>query len=124
VTQPAPGRIPATCIAKEQPMRHILSAAAILSLAACTPGTSAPVSAGTVSTVLADVQLFCQVGPLVSAMATSIGGTAAPVIARGASSAYVRAICAAVGGIAVSPPAAPGAAPVLVIPAAAIPLRP
>ena len=98
-------------------MRLIIATLSAVSLAACTPG------AGTVSTVLADVQLFCQVGPLVSAMATSSGGTASPVIARGASSAYLRGICAAVSGVAVSPPAAPGAAPVLVIPAAAIPLR-
>ena len=98
-------------------MRLIIATLSAVSLAACTPG------AGTVSTVLADVQLFCQVGPLVSAMATSSGGTASPVIARGASSAYLRGICAAVSGVAVSPPAAPGAAPVLVIPAAAIPQR-
>ena len=104
-------------------MRHIIATLSAVSLAACTPGTPGLLGAGMVSTVLADVQLFCQTGQLVSAMATSSGGTASPVIAKGASSAYLRAVCAAVSGVAVSPPAAPGAAPVLVIPAAAIPLR-
>ena len=101
----------------------LLFLTAALSLAACSPITLAPVSASAVSTVLADSQLFCQVGPVVVAMAQATGASVAPILAKGASSAYVRAACAVVSGLAVSPPASAGSAPVLVIPAFSVPLR-
>ena len=97
------------------PLLAILSA---LALAACTPGTTA-----SVGNALDSVRLFCAVKDSVVALSAVSGSTVAPVIARGATSAYVAAACAVAGGVAVSPPARPGDAPVLVIPAAAIPLR-
>ena len=107
--------------------KHLLAGACLLGLAACQPNSNtaaftAPVSASAITNVLSDVQLFCQVGPLVSAMATVSGSTVAPVIAKGASSIYVRGVCAAANGVAVSPPANSNSAPVLIIPATRIPL--
>ena len=105
--------------------KHILLAytlASGLALSACGTAT-APVSASTVSQVLVDTELFCQAGPLVAALAQASGSTAAPIIAKGASSAYLQGVCAAVGGFAVSPPADASSAPVLVVPSVRIPLK-
>lgn len=104
-------------------MKFIILSAAAVSLAACATPTTAPVSASTVATVLVDAQLFCQVGNVVAAMAQSSGASVSPILAKGASSAYVRAACAAVAGLAVAPPVNAGGAPVLVVPSVSIPLR-
>lgn len=106
-------------------MKHPLpmgALALVLTLGACAGGTVA-VPAAAVSSTLDTVRLFCAVRDSVVALSTVSGGTVAPVIAKGASSAYVAAACAVAGGFAVSPPAVPGAAPVLVIPAQSIPLK-
>ena len=103
-------------------MKLAILGACALALAGCS-NTTAPVSASSVAAVQADVQLFCQAGPLISAMATSSGASVAPVIAKGASSAYVKAVCAAANAVTVSPPANAASAPVLVIPSVSIPLR-
>jgi len=104
-------------------MKHAILGACALALAACSATSTVPVSASNVTKVQADVQLFCQIGSLVSAVATASGSTIAPVIAKGASSAYLQAVCAAANAITVSPPADANSAPVLVIPAVSIPLK-
>lgn len=101
----------------------ILALAGALSLAACsTPGT-APVSSATVTKVLVNSQLFCQIGSAVVAMAQASGSGIAPILAEGASSLFVRAACAAVSGVAVSPPSGAELSPVLVVPSISIPLK-
>jgi hypothetical protein len=77
-------------------MRPIVLAS-LVALAGC---TAAQVS--TASTILADGQLVCAAGPTVVKLADLAGQ---PVLAKGASSSFVRSACAVISGIAVSPPA-------------------
>lgn len=99
----------------------LLCGLAAIALAGCTNG-AAPVSATAVTNTLDSIRLFCAVKDSTIALATVSGSTVAPVIARGASSAYLAAACAVAGGFAVAPPSEPGKAPLLVIPATSIPL--
>lgn len=101
-------------------MTRILTLAAILGLAACTPGqiqTAASTPAG---------QLFCAVQTngggamtvaLINAEASASAPAAAPVaiLATGMAKAYVDAACAAAGGIAVSPPVNTAAVPLVAV---------
>ena len=104
-------------------MKTILALATIAALAAC--------SSAQVQTALSSPagQLFCGIQTagggavvvgLIDAEATAAAGAAAPVavIATGVAKAKVDADCAAAGGIAVSPPANPAAAPQVAVVAA------
>lgn len=68
----------------------------------------------TVNTLVTKGALFCQevtaTGPLVVALATIAG---VPVSVTGQASADVATACSLIGGVAVSPPANPSAAPVV-----------
>ena len=100
----------------------------------CLIGTVSGCSQAQVNTALATPQgqLFCAVQTggggavvvaLVDASASAVAPAAAPVavIATGATKAVVDADCAAAGGIAVSPPANPAAAPKLAVVVTATP---
>lgn len=91
----------------------------LLTLAGCSTQQQANVQKA-VNTAVVDGQLFCAkattLGPVVVAVATAAG---VPIIATGATSLAVNAACAAIGGIPVSPPANPAAAPVVTAPGVA-----
>jgi hypothetical protein len=107
-------------------MRTLILASVLLGLGACSSAqlqTAASTPTG---------QLFCAVqtnggGALVvaaiDAQASALAPAAAPVavIATGATKAFVDSVCAKAGGIPVSPPANPAAAPsvAVVVPPAA-----
>lgn len=86
-------------------------------LCACTAAQIATVST-TASTVIADGQLICRVGPTFLAM-VSPSGTA--LLAKGATAAAVAATCAAVNGVATALPAMIAAIPTTVTPPIALP---
>jgi hypothetical protein len=105
-------------------MKHFVGSAALtltfcagLVVGGCTPTENAKLSAAASSPA---GQLFCAVQavgiPMVVGMldaeASALAPSAAPVavLAAGMAKAYVDAICAKAGGIAVSPPANPAAA--------------
>lgn len=95
-------------------MRPILLAA--LMATACTPATQQRIDAAAATPAGA---LYCAVrtvsGPLViaaiNAEASKAGVAPVAIIATGMAKAAVDDVCARAGGIAVSPPADPGAAP-------------
>ena len=103
-------------------MHPFIALAGLVALAACTPAQTQKALSSQ------EGQLFCAiqtsgggavVAGLVSAEAGTVAGPAAPlaVIATGATKAFVDQACASVGGIPVSPPANPAAAPqVAVVP--------
>jgi hypothetical protein len=94
----------------------ILSAMMALGmLGGCGGGTAGKVVTG-LATAVTDGQLFCATAPGVVALATLSGSTLAPVLAKGASSAYVQRACGIVQGVAVAPPTT-GAVPIVTIPA-------
>lgn len=101
---------------------YLLGAVALahLGLVGCAPNGALPVSASGLQAAAADVQLFCAIGQTTAAVAVATGSSAAPVLAKGASSAYVQAVCAAAGGFAVVPPKNPGDAPLVVVPSFAV----
>jgi hypothetical protein len=80
----------------------------VLVISACT--------ATQVSKAVAAGQLVCAVGPTMLAVADPSG---AAVLAQGASQAFVNAVCAAVNGVPVPPPASGVAPTVTVVPPAA-----
>ncbi len=88
---------------------------AALTSAAATAASAAPAPTGTLATIVTDGQLFCAQRGAVVALADLAG---APVIAEGASSAYVAAACAVIGAVPVAPPATGTTVPVV---AAAVP---
>jgi hypothetical protein len=107
----------------------IAAGACLLALSAC--------SSAQVQTALSSPagQLFCAVqtsgggtivAGLIDAEATAAAGAAAPVavLATGVAKAKVDADCAAAGGIAVSPPANPAAAPQVAIVTSAVVAKP
>ena len=105
-------------------MRRIaLFAVAFLTLAGCanTPGFTST----TIGTALADGQLACAAGSAVVAMQAVNGSQISPVLAKGASSAAVKATCALISGVAVAPPAngVAGSVTVTLPPSVSIPLK-
>jgi len=93
-------------------MRSIGAIIAGMSLVGCSL-TPAQVAKG---------QLFCARatadGPLVEALTDAVG---VPVIVTGLAADVVAAACASVGGVPVSPPAAPAQAPVVAAPVTVTP---
>ncbi len=90
-------------------MKHVIILAGITLSACTTQQVQQSVMAG---------QLYCATRQTTVAVQTA----GAPVIATGASKAYVDAACAAVQGVAVVPPADPSGVPHVTIPAVSVPL--
>lgn len=112
-------------------MRNTLIAGlAMLALTACTQSpttgaaeitSTAPVSATTLRSVIAEGQLLCSAGPATVAMFSTSG---AAILAKGATKKAVDAVCAILGSVAVSPAGAPvGSVSVVLPPSISIPLR-
>ena len=101
-------------------MKKALLVCGLLALAGC--------STAQVAKVTVAGQLFCAIntadGPIVAGLiqaAAPLAGASAPavILATGATEAFVKAACAAAGGIPVSPPTDPATAPqVAVVPPA------
>lgn len=87
---------------------------AALATAGVTLASVAAANSSTVATLVTKGTLFCQTatatGPLVVALATIAG---VPVSVTGQAAADVATACGLIGGVAVSPPANPSAAPVV-----------
>ena len=99
----------------------LLATLSALALAACTPGTTAPVGAGTLRTYVAEGQLLCAAGPATLAMFAPSG---AAILAKGAAKAAVDAVCATINSVAVSPSGAPVGSVTVALPASVVvPLR-
>ncbi len=96
-----------------------VGAMGLVIVAACSLPTPAAVAASP------EGQLFCAIatssGPIVAALIDAASGGAA-VIATNAASALVASECALAGGVPVSPPAVPEAAPVVAIDTTKLPL--
>jgi hypothetical protein len=89
-------------------MRFLIASAGLLALAGCsTAQQQSAVAAGQLYCAKASVD-----GPLIVALADALG---APVIVTGLAANIVAADCAAIGGIPVTPPANPAAAPVVAV---------
>ena len=90
-------------------MRYI-SLALLTALAGCgsTITATAPVTSGqastltTVASVVASGQLVCKLGP--ANLVALIDPSGAAILAKGNTAAYVAKACAAINGVAVSPP--------------------
>ncbi len=101
-------------------MRKSIILASMLAVSACTAAQNQQAAVMAQNAVVAG-QLFCgtvtKTGPLIVALADASG---APVTVTGKASVVVADACAVIGGIPVSPPANPAAAPVVAAPVAVV----